>query len=131
MFALHLLAIVEKESLHWRCRLAPPQWGDDDEVVIDAQVGCHWIDGRVAVGVVGLGFNRIQQLSTQCISIGIILQSLLGWLYLQYIRFDESGQGLRNLSAVARIAIECHQSLAAFAIRGLCPCLVFSCASHE
>ena len=111
ILAGHLPAVVEQESLH-RCRhLAPPQRGNDDDVLITVERDVHGVDGRITARTVWIGIDGVQQLGAEGVIVSFVFQSLLGRLYFQHIGRDLPGQRMGDCLAVAGVAVVHHQRL--------------------
>ena len=111
MLSCHLRSIVEQVGLHDGRHLTPPKRSYDDDVLVVRKRGRHRVDGRIAACVVGIGLDGIQQLSAQRIVVGLVLQSFLGRLNLQYVGIYLTGQCIHDFSAITRVAIVHHQCL--------------------
>ena len=103
---------MEEERLHDGRHLAPPKWCDDDNVVIPVHVDLDRVDARIAVGIVRVGLNCIEQLGAQRVVVGLILQPFLGRCDFEHIGREDSVERLNDIAAVARIAVINHEGVA-------------------
>ena len=103
---------MEEERLHDGRHLAPPERRDDNHIVIPTHVDIDRVDGRIAVGIVGVGLYSIEQLGAQRIVVGLILQPFLGRCDFEHIGREDSVERLNDIAAVARIAVINHEGVA-------------------